>query len=342
MKYFLHFLVAALLIFLFKTSEAQTNAYSYQVRRHINVGGRGGWDYLTAYDGKLYIAHDSLVNVVDESSGNAVAIIPGTTGAHGIAFAPEAGKGFITAGKIRSVIVFDLKTNEETGRVKTAVGPDAIMYDSFSKRIFVCCGRANEATIIDPITERVTDSIALGGKPEEPTSDGAGNIYVNIEDKNEVVHIDAGTFKIIDRWKIGKGDGPSGLAMDRANKRLFIGCDKLTVIISSTDGKLVAEIPTGEGVDGIAFDPSTNCIFSPNGKDGTLTIIHEDTPDKYSVVKTLPTKEGARTITLDVKSHHLYLPTADFGETPPKTADNQHPRPKILPDTFQILEIWKY
>lgn len=336
MKYFFAFVVITFLVI--NLSAVHSNG-NWHVIRTIHIGGKGRWDYLAAYDGKLYVSHDSLVNVVNENSGDSITIIPGTYGVHGIAFAPSFGKGFITAGRMNSVILFDLKTNRVTGSVKTAAGPDAIMYEPFSEKIFVCDGRGEQATIIDPTTNKVTDSISLAGKPEEPASDGMGNIYVNIEDKSEVVHIDAKTFKIVERWKIGNGEAPSGLAIDREHHRLFIACDnKLMIVMNAENGKVIAELPVGENCDGAAYDPSGGFAFCPNG-DGTLTVIHEDSPDKFSVVTNVQTKKGARTICLDSKNHHLFLPTAEFGAAPAATTENPNPRPSILPGTFQVLEV---
>ncbi len=309
----------------------------------FHVGGKDGWDYIAVnHDLKrIYVAHSTLVNIIDENTGDSVGIIPNTTGVHGITFATPFGKGFTSNGRINTVTVFDLKTNKVIEQIKTGAGPDAIMYDAYSKKIFVCDGKGKEATIIDPTNNKVVDSIPLGGKPETPTSDNAGNIYVNIEDKNELVHIDANSHKILNRWTIGKGESPSGLAIDREHKRLFIGCDnKLMIIMNASNGNVIAQLPIGNGCDGTDFDPGTGNAFSSNGE-GTLTVIHEDNPNSFRVVATVPTKKGARTSTVDEQTHHLFLPVADLGETRPADSEHPHPRPKIIEGTFEILEVGK-
>ncbi len=301
------------------------------------------WDYISVnHDLKrIYVSHSTQVNVIDENTGDSVGIIPNTTGVHGIAFATPFGKGFTSNGKINTVTVFDLKTNKVIEQVKTGTGPDAIIYDSYSKKIFVCDGKGKETTVIDPSNDKVVDSIPLGGKPETPVSDNAGNIYINIEDKNEIVHIDANTLKIIDHWEIGKGESPSGLAIDREHKWLFIGCDnKLMIIMNGANGNVITQLPIGEGCDGTDFDPGTGDAFSSNGE-GTLTVIHEDNPNSFYVVANVPTKKGAKTSTLDEQTHCLFLPVADFGETPTADSEHPHPKPKIIAGTFEILEIGK-
>jgi YVTN family beta-propeller protein len=335
-------LLFACLLFFTQKNSAQTNS-AYHILRTIHVGGDGGWDYIAVNNGinRIYVAHSMQVNVLDKTSGDSVGVIPNVTGAHGIAFADALGKGYATAGKINSVIVFDLKTNKVLRSIKTPAGPDGIIFDSYSKKIFVSNGHAQMATVIDVAKDSVVDSIPLGGSPEEAISDGAGNIYVNIEDKNEVVHINANDFSIHERWKIGNGDSPSGLAMDREHRRLFIGCgNKLMIVMNAVNGKVIAELPTGNSCDGAAFDASRGYAFSPNGE-GTLTIIQEVNPDQFKVIDNVPTKQGARTIALDESTHHLFLPVADLGETPPATKDNPRPRPKVISGTFGILEVGK-
>jgi len=321
---------------------AQTEA-GYKVQHTFHIGGSGGWDYISVNPEfkRIYVSHSTLVNIIDENTGDSVGVIPNTTGVHGIAFVNSIGKGFTTNGKLNSVTVFDLKTNKIIEQIKTGAGPDAIIYDEFSKKVIVCNGKGKELTIIDPSTDKVIDSIALGGKPETPATDNAGNIYVNIEDKNIVVHIDTKTFKIKDSWPVGKGDSPSGLAIDVKYKRLFIGCgNKLMVVMNAENGNVITELPIGEGCDGTDFDPGTGNAFSSNGE-GTITIIHEDNPSAFKVVANIPTKKGARTSTIDTQTHQLFLPVANFGDTPPVTETVPHPRPKVIDGTFEILVVGK-
>jgi YVTN family beta-propeller protein len=339
---FIVMISAILFISVIQKSYAQTDA-GYRILNTFHIGGDGGWDYIAVnHDmNRIYVAHSTLVNIIDENTGKTIGVIPNTAGVHGIAFATPFDKGFTSNGAINSVTVFDLKTNNVIEQIKTGTGPDAIIYDTYSKKIFVCDGKGKEATIIDPSTDKVIDSIPLGGKPETPISDNAGNIYVNIEDKNELVHIDANIHKIVNRWTIGKGDSPSGLALDREYKRLFIGCsNNIVIIMNATDGNVIAQLPIGNGCDGIDFDAGTGNAFSSNGE-GTLTVIHEDNPNTFRVVANLPTKKGARTSTIDEQTHHLFLPTADFGETPKADSEHPHPRPKVIDDTFEVLEVGK-
>jgi YVTN family beta-propeller protein len=313
----------------------------YHVLRSIHIGGEGGWDYIAVNPElrRIYVSHGMLVNILDESTGDSVGVIPNTPGVHGIAFAPSFGKGYTSNGRANTVSVFNLQTNDVLSEVKTGQNPDAIMYEPFSKTIFVCDGRSHDATVIDPSSDTVLTVVPLGGKPEAPVSDGAGNIYVNIEDKSEVAHISAKTFTVEHRWTLGKGESPSGIAMDRSTGRLFVGCDnKLMVVVDARSGAVVAQLPIGEGCDGVAFDPETRYAFSSN-REGTLTMVYEESPDSFRVVANVPTKRGARTLTFDEKTHHIFLPTAELEPPPPPTKENPRPRPRIVPGTFEVLEV---
>jgi YVTN family beta-propeller protein len=313
----------------------------YHVLRSIHIGGKGGWDYIAVNPDlkRIYVSHDSLVNILDESSGDSVGVIPNTPGVHGITFAPSFEKGYTSNGRANTVSVFNLQTNDVLSQVKTGQNPDAIMYEPFSKAIFVCDGRSHDATVIDPSSDTVLTVIPLGGKPEAAVSDGAGNIYVNIEDKSEVALVNAKTFTVDHRWGLGSGESPSGIAMDRSTERLFIGCDnKLMVVLNAQTGAVVAQLPIGEGCDGVAFDSTTRYAFSSN-RDGTLTMVYESSPDSLRVVANVPTKRGARTLALDETSHHVFLPTAELEPPPPPTKENPRPRPRIVPGTFQVLEV---
>ena len=334
------------LFIVFLTSYILNNSYAqssskYHVIKTFHVGGQGWWDYLVVNSSlnRIYISHGTQVNIIDEISGDSIGIIQNTEGVHGIAFAPPFEKGYTSNGRSNSVSVFNLKTNKVLKQIDVGKNPDAIIYDPFSKKIFVCDGRGNEASVIDPSSDKVVETINLMGKPEAAVSDNKGNVYVNIEDKSEIVKVNMKNYKIESRWKIGKGEAPSGLAIDKKNGILFSGCDnKLMVILNIHDGKVLAELPIGEGCDGVVFDYKYMDAFSSN-REGTLTMVHEDSPDKYHVVANIPTKYGARTSTIDEKTDNIFLPTADFEKAPPATADNPHPRPRMIPNSFVVIEV---
>lgn len=263
-------------------------------------------------------------------------IIENTTGVHGIAFDATGGKGYISNGKLNNVYVFDVNTNKVLATIATGQNPDAIMYEAYSKKIITCNGRSNNLGIIDPYQNKLIDSVAVGGKPETAVSDGEGKIFVNIEDKNEIVVVSAGTFKVLHHWSIAPAEGPTGLAYDAGTKRLFAGCEKLLVVIDATTGKVIDTLTIGDGCDGVAFDPATKNIYTANGE-GNITVIHEDNANKFSVLETIQTKKGARTIALDQTTHTIYLPTADFAPV----ITGQKGRPAMIPGTFQVLVIGK-
>ena len=264
-------------------------------------------------------------------------MIENTTGVHGIAFDVANRKGFTSNGRINTVTVFDMNTNAILAQIATGQNPDAIMYEPFSKKIITCNGRSKSLTIIDPIKNIAIDSVDVGGKPETAVSDGMGKLFVNNEDKNEIVVVDTKTFKVLNHWSIAPGEGPTGLAIDRETKRLFAGCEKLLMVIDAGNGKIVDKITIGDGCDGVAFDATIKNIYTSNGSDGTLTVVHEESADKFVVLENIPTKKGARTIALDKQTQLIYLPTAEFEPMDP----NQKGRPKMKPGTFQVLVIGK-
>ena len=284
----------------------------------------------------MYVSHGTQVNVLNKKTGDSVAVIENTTGVHGIAFDVANKKGFTSNGRINTVTVFDMNNNKILAQIATGQNPDAIMYEPFSKKIITCNGRSKNLTIIDPLQNKVTDSVDVGGKPETAVTDGMGKIFVNIEDKNEIVVVDTYTFKVINHWSIAPGEAPTGLAIDRTTKRLFAGCEKLLVVIDATNGSVVDKIIIGDGCYGVAFDAATKTIYTANGE-GTITVIHEENAAKFSVVENAVTKKGARTITLDNQTHLLYLPTADFEAADP----NQKGRPKMKAGSFQVLVVGK-
>lgn len=315
----------------------------YKVVKTYNVGGDGGWDYLTADASarRLYISRATHVIVLDLDSGKSVGDIADTPGVHGIALAPELGRGFISNGREGTVSIFDLKTLATSSKVKVGENPDAILYDPATKRVFTFNGRSQDSTVIDATSGKVLGTIKLDGKPEFAASDGKGGVFVNIEDKSELTAIDAEKMVVKQNWPLAPCTEPSGLAIDAKNRRLFAGCDnKMMAVVNADTGKVLATPAIGEGVDANAFDPETGFAFASCGE-GVLTVVHEDSPDKFSVVQTVPTQQGARTLALDSKTHNVYVVTAKFGPPPAATADSPHPRRTILPDSFVVLVLGK-
>jgi DNA-binding beta-propeller fold protein YncE len=315
----------------------------YHVIKEIPLGGEGGWDYLAVDPSarRLYVSHSTKVTVIDLDSGKRVGDVQNLSGVHGIAVAGDLGRGFISNGRSSTVTIFDLKTLATLGEVKmTGENPDAILYDPASSRVFAFNGRSKNATVLDAKTGKVVGTIELGGKPEFATTDLKGRVFVNIEDLSEVAVIDSKSLTVKARWPLKPCEEPSGMAIDRKHHRILSGCDnKLAAVVNTDNGKVVATIPIGEGVDGNAFDPGTGLGFSSNGGDGTLTVIREETPDRFTVVENVPTRKGARTLALDEKTHSLYLSAAQYGPAPAATPEQPNPRPSILPDTFTILVV---
>jgi DNA-binding beta-propeller fold protein YncE len=276
--------------------------------------------------------------VVDTEKNTIVGEIPDTPGVHGVALAPELGRGFTSNGRANTVTVFDLKTLAVLGNVEvTGENPDAILFEPVSRRVFTFNGRSDNATAIDAARTKVVGTLALGGRPEFAVADGKGRVFVNLEDKSAIVEFDARTLKIEARWPLAPGEEPSGLAIDREHRRLFSGCrNNLMVIIDADSGHVLATPSIGSGVDGVAFDPGTSMAFSSNGE-GTLSIVREESPDKFALVGDVRTRRGARTIALDESTHRIYTATAQFGPPPSPTAEHTHPRPSIVPGTFEVL-----
>ena len=313
----------------------------YKILQRIQLEGNGFWDYLNADDatGMLYVSHGKMVNVVDLNTGKSVATITDVNGVHGIAIAAEFNKGFISNGADSNVTVFNIKDYSIIEKVLvTGRNPDAIIFEPFTKTIITWNGRSSNATVIDAKTDKIIQTIPLAGKPEAAVSDGKGKVFVNIEDKSEVCMINVKTWKVEQTWSISPGEGPSGLALDNETHRLFSATDKLMVVLDAESGKVVATLPTGDRVDGAGFDPGLKRAYSSCGE-GVLTVIQEESPNSFKVLANVPTQAGARTISVSAKTHRIYLPTAEFGLTPEKTADNPRPRPTLKPDTFTVLVI---
>jgi YVTN family beta-propeller protein len=333
------FLVSTVMTVVLSASLLAQPGTHLKVTNTFHIASAGGWDYLEVgpVNDWLYVSHGTQVNILNKKTGDSVGIIENTTGVHGIAFDVAEKKGFTSNGRINTVTVFDMNSNKVLAQIGTGQNPDAIMYEPFSKMIITCNGRSKNLTIIDPVKNIAIDSVDIGGKPETAVSDGAGRLYVNNEDKNEIVVVDTKTFKVLNRWSIAPGEGPTGLAFDKETKRLFAGCEKLLMVIDATNGKVIDKIVIGDGCDGVAFDATTKNIFTSNGSDGTLTIVHEESADKFVVIENVKTKKGARTIALDNQTHLIYLPTAEFEAAIP----DQKGRPKMVPGTFQILVVGK-
>ena len=310
-------------------------AIVFSILQIFHILSSGGWDYIAVHGDNVYVSHGTHVNILNKKTGDSVAVINNTIGVHGIAFVSSLNKGYTSNGRLNNVYVFDLKTFAVTDSVATGQNPDAIFYDDYCKRIITCNGRSKDLTFINPATNKVTNTITVGGKPETAVSDGAGKIFVNIEDKNEIVVIDSKTFTVINHWSLLPGEAPTGLAIDVKTKRLFAACgdNNLLVVVNAENGKIISELPIGKGCDGAAFDNGLKNIYTSNGSDGTMTVIHEDAADKYSITETVPTKKTARTIAVDESTHLVYLPAA---ETEAATGNG---RPKVIPGTFQILVV---
>jgi YVTN family beta-propeller protein len=321
----------------FLYSASAQNKTEYNVVKTFHIASGGGWDYIAVNNNKLYVSHGTQVNILDEKTGDSLGVIPNTTGVHGIAFDNDLNKGYTSNGRLNNVTVFDLKTNQILMQIPTGVNPDAIFYEPFTKTIITCNGRSNDLSVIDPSAGKVINTIAVGGKPETAVSDGEGKLFVNIEDKNQIAEINLKTFTVDNQWPLAPAEGPTGLAIDTKTKRLFAGCDKLLVIMDATNGKVIDKQPIGVGCDGVAFDNKNKIIFTSNGE-GTITAVKEKSANEFAILETISTKRSARTITIDEKTHNLFLPAAEM-----EPADPQNPRArgKMIPGTFQVLVVKK-
>ena len=318
-------------------------AGGYKVTHKLTIGGEGGWDYTNVDGGRLYVSHATKLVVIDIASEKVVGEVPNTNGIHGAAIALDLGKGFTSNGRDTTVTVFDLYTLNTIATIRTTgANPDAIHYDPFTRRLFTFNGRGENATVINAVTHEVLATIPLKGKPEFAQSNGHGLLYVNIEtDPGQIVVIDTRTMKEVKRYPLPGCDGPSGLALDRANDRLFSVCDKVMAVSNPKTGKIVAKVTIGDGPDAVAFDPETKLVFASNG-DGTMTVVHQDGPNKYSVVETVTTQKGSRTMSLDAVTHKVYMVGVEYGPTPPaQPGQTRPPRPPIIPESFSILVIEK-
>jgi DNA-binding beta-propeller fold protein YncE len=315
----------------------------YKVLNTYKVAGEGGWDYLVADAAtrRLYVTRATHVIVLDMDSGKIVGDIADTPGVHGVALAPELGRGFTSNGREGTVSIFDLNTLATNSKVKVGENPDAILYDSATKRVFTFNGKSQDATALDAATGKVLGTIKLDGKPEFAASDGEGEIFVNIEDKSELTAIDPAKLEVKSKWPLAPCEEPSGLSMDRKNRRLFVGCDnKMMAVVDADRGKVLATPAIGDGVDATTFDADTGLAFASCGE-GVLTVVHEDSPEKFSVAENVTTQPGTRTLALDSKTHNIFLVTAKFGPPPAATPENLHPRRSIVPDSMVVLVVGK-
>ncbi len=297
-------------------SAAPAQSGGYSVIKKIPIPGQGSWDYLTVDEAarRLYVSHGTQVEVLDIDALTVVGNIPKTPGVHGVAIAPEVGRGFVSNGQASTVTVFDLKTLKVITEVPTGQKPDAIIYDPATSRVFAFNGGGNSATAIDAATGKVAGTVNLEGGPEFAAADGNGFVYNNLEDESLLLKINSRELKVEQRWPTAPCASPSSMAMDRTNRRLFLGCrSKVMAVVDADSGKVITTLPIGDHVDATAFDRETKLIFNSNGE-GTITVIHQDSPDKYSIVETVKTAPRAKTMALDPKTHRLFLSTAENGQ----------------------------
>lgn len=331
-------LAAALTLALSCSSTATAFSANYHLAKTYVLGGEGGWDYLT-YDSlgkRLFISRGTYVMVVDPQTGKIVGEVSHTPGVHGIAIAPDLGKGFTSNGSDGTITVFDLSSLETIATVQTAAkGPDGIAYDPVSKRVFTFNGASNDATVLDARSNAIVATIPLGGRPEFPAVDGRGMVYDNIESTNEIVAIDAARAKIVARFDLGTCLHPTGLSMDTAHHLLFTACQGNMGVVDAGSGKLVATVPTGAGTDATEFYPASRFAFASNGRDATLSVVHEDDPGHFSLVQNAATVQGARTMALDPRTGTIFLASAVMAKNP--NATSQRNRYSAIPGTFRLI-----
>jgi DNA-binding beta-propeller fold protein YncE len=319
-------------------AKAQTGASGYVVTQTIPLPGDEGWDYVFVDSAarRAYISHGARVLVMDLDSSKIVGTIENTAGVHGIAIAPDLGHGFVSDGRANTITIFDTRTLKTIGTANAGTNPDAIIFDPASKRVFAMNGRSGDVTALDAATGNVVGTMPIGGKLEFAAADGKGNVFVNVEDKSEIVEFDANGLKVLHHYPLAPCEEPSGLAMDVANRRLFVGCrNKMMAVVDADSGKIIATPAIGEGVDATAFDPSAGYAFSSNDE-GTLTVVKENSPSDFAVIDTVQTKKSARTMGLDLKTHTVYLPAAEFEPAAPGER-----RGKMKPGSFILVVVEK-
>ena len=315
-------------------------AGGYHQIHEYKLPGDTGWDYLNmdAASRRLYVSRGTHVQVVNIDTGKLEGDITDLKGVHGVALDKTNKKGFISDGRDNSVVVFDLDSLKSTGKIPAGTNPDAILFDPATSRVFAFNGRSSNATVIETKDNNVASTVDLGGKPEFAVSDGKGKVFVNLEDKSEIVEIDAKAAKVLNHWALKPCDSPSGLAIDADHELLFASCDnQMMAVLDGSSGKLVKTVPIGKGTDAAAFDKGVKQAYSSNGQSGDITVVKESSPTNFAVAATVPTKPRARTMTVDEKTHNLITVTADFEKAPEATAEQPRPRPKMVPDSFVVL-----
>ena len=315
---------------------------NFKVSKKISVAGDGGWDYLTVDNASqhLFVSHGDVVNVIDLKTDKTIATIQDTKGVHGIAIVNDFNKAFITCGKDNTISVVDLTTFVLIEKVKIeGQKPDAIIYNKFSKYVFSFNGKSNDATVLDAKTNKIVKTISFGGKPEFAVTNGNNLLYVNVKDKNEIKTVDTKTLEVTATFSVAPGNEPTGLAIDTKAHRLFSVCgNKMMLVLDSKTGKLIQNIPIGDGCDGVIFDAKNSLVFTSNGE-GTMTVVKKESANKFTVVQTLVTQKGAKTIAINPTSKQLYMSTPEFGAKPEPTAENPKPRADIVPNSFTVLVV---
>jgi DNA-binding beta-propeller fold protein YncE len=340
MKHLLLRLACLLALVPLGAAQAADKAPHYHITHQVSLPGDEGWDYLL-YDQegrRLFVSHGSRVLAVDGDKLTVTGEIADTPGVHGIALAPDLGRGYISAGRAGTVVVFDLKTLARLKEIKvTGENPDAILYDPATHRVFTFNGRGRNVTAIDAKTDEVVGTVAVDAKPEFAVTDGKGRVYVNLEDRNSLAAIDPKKVAVLSTWLLAGCDEPSGLAIDAAHGRLFPVCgSKVMVVVDAASGKLLGSAPIGAGVDAAAYDPGTRLAFASCGE-GVLTVVRIGSSGRPEVVESVTTQRGARTLALDLEKHRVFLVTADFSPPPAATAEQPHPRPSIVPGSVRLL-----
>jgi YVTN family beta-propeller protein len=334
--------ISWLVIMLSSTKVNAQVSDSFHILNVFHIASAGKWDYIATGpdNNRLYVSHGNQVNILNETTGDSIDVIKNTIGVHGVAFDKATNKGFISNGKLNTVTVFDLTTDSVLTQIPTEKDPDAIFYEPYSKKIITCNGHSNSLSVIDPILNNVIATISVKGNPETAVSDNNGKVYVNIENKNEIAVINIKTFTVEKYLPLAPGECPAGLAIDIHTNRLFSGCSdtKSLVILNAINGQVIDIIPIGAHCDGVIFDNVTKNIFASCG-DGTLIVINEISKNKFAIIAKVPTKKGARTITVDEHTHFVYLPTADYETLP--TVASENVKPQMIQGTFEVIVVGK-
>jgi YVTN family beta-propeller protein len=326
-------------VFTFLCAQSAHAQKPFSIQDKWKIGGEGGWDYLLADPSvhRLYITHNKRVEVLDSVTGKPIGVITDLKGTHGVALDDSGRFGYISDGGANAVVVFDRSTLATVASIPVGTGPDGIVFEPMTKTVWAFNGRSHDVSVIDTAARKVVATIPLPGKPEFPQADGMGQVYDNIEDKNEIVRLDAHSFKVTATWPLDGLESPSGLAIDREGKRLFAVCDgKKMAVVDYTTGKVLAKPDIGNGPDAAGYDPKTKLAFSSNGE-GTLSIV--DTANGFKTIQTLPTQKGARTMAFDSSTGKVYAVAAQYAPLATAADTLPHPRPAVLPDTFTVLVI---